>query len=278
MNLSSLLDHLETKTGTMINIDPIHPALYAADALKLRPEQQIHRSAFCEFAKRYSRPLPVSCFQRKIETRNLAAKGKGFCATCPFGIQEWIQPVMVEGRHAATIYVGPFSGGDLKREIGGETFRGESPPPLPESLTPLREAAGFIADVIRTEIEICLAEGHTLDKQKPGSFYREITHRFIEGNYREDVQLRDLARTLRMSPNYLSSRIRQECGRTFRQLLTVKRLAVACSCLEFEPDRSISEIAFLVGYNDSNYFSTVFHKQLGVSPSGYRQGEKSMLR
>lgn len=271
MKLSTLLDHLETKTGTIINVDPIHPALYAVDSLKLRPEQQIHRSPFCEFAKRYSRTLPVSCFERKKETRKLASRGNGICTTCPFGIQEWIQPVMVEGDHAATIYMGLFEGKDLKRKIGKGVYRGESPPPPPESLTALQEAARFIADVIRTEIELWVAEGNTLSKQKPGSFYRDITLRFIEGNYREDVQLRDLARTLNMSSNYISSRIRKECGKTFRQLLTEKRMAVACSCLEFKPGLGVTDIAFLVGYNDSNYFSTVFRRHTGVSPRDYRK-------
>ena len=33
----------------------------------------------------------------------------------------------------------------------------------------------------------------------------------------------------------------------------------------------ISEIAYTVGFEDSNYFSTVFSKKLGCSPSAYRQ-------
>ena len=36
-------------------------------------------------------------------------------------------------------------------------------------------------------------------------------------------------------------------------------------------DRPITEIAFEVGYNNSNYFSTAFRKHEGISPSAYRK-------
>lgn len=270
MKLSALLTHLDRRTGTHICVDLLHPALYASDDLKLAPEQQMHRAPFCEFAKRHSRGLPENCFERKARTRRNARSGIPFCDTCPFGIHEWVHPVIVEGELAATLYLGPFASGSLQGSIGGVAYQGPAPPPLPDSLEPLREAAEFLDRFIRTEIELWSASGQGKKKQNPGTFYRDVCLRFIEGNYREDIQLADLAETLRISPNYLSAKIRKECGKTFRQLLTGKRMAVACSLLNFEPDIPVTEVGFLVGFNDSNYFSTVFRKHLGMSPSQYR--------
>jgi AraC-like DNA-binding protein len=270
MKLSTLLTHLEARTGTLINVELLHPALYASDELKLAPEQQIHRAPFCEFAKRHSRPLKENCFRRKDETRRAAGKGKAYCDTCPFGIKEWIHPVMVEGRLAATIYIGHFSSPVFQTRIGKGRYRGPRPPPLPKDLSSIQQAAAFLEETIRTEVELWTASGQGQGKQNPGSFYRDVCLRYIEGNYREDIQLGHLAETLRMSPNYVSAKIRRECGKTFRQLLTEKRIAVACSLLEFEPDIPITEVGFQVGFNDSNYFSTVFRKHLGMSPKHYR--------
>ena len=39
-------------------------------------------------------------------------------------------------------------------------------------------------------------------------------------------------------------------------------------------DFPITEIAYNVGFNDSNYFSTVFRKSVGISPSIYRKSQK----
>lgn len=274
MNLSTLLTHLEDRTGTLINVDLRHPALYASDEVKLGPEQQIHRAPFCEFAKRHSRPLKESCFSRKDETRRVARNGKAFCDTCPFGIKEWIHPVMVEGRLAATIYIGHYSSPLFQTKIGKGHYRGPRPPSLPKDLGTIQDAASFIEEFIRTEVELWTASGKGLGKHHPGSFYRDICLRYIEGNYREDIQLANLAETLRMSPNYVSAKIRKECGKTFRQLLTEKRISVACSLLEFG-GTPVTEIGFLVGFNDSNYFSTVFRKKMGMSPKAYRDSRSA---
>lgn len=73
-----------------------------------------------------------------------------------------------------------------------------------------------------------------------------------------------------MHPNYLGQTIEQQCGKTFRELLQEYRIEKAKVLLSVG-EYSVTETAFGCGFNDSNYFSTVFRKRVGVSPREYRR-------
>ena len=51
------------------------------------------------------------------------------------------------------------------------------------------------------------------------------------------------------------------------------RIQKACNLLLDNPTMPISVIAYSVGYNDPLYFSKVFHKLIGKSPTEYRKGD-----
>ena len=78
---------------------------------------------------------------------------------------------------------------------------------------------------------------------------------------------------MNISPNYFSAMFSQEIGQTFIEYLTEKRINEAKRMLRQTEMRS-SEIAFAVGFRDSHYFSFVFKKVSGCTPSEYRRGDK----
>lgn len=79
----------------------------------------------------------------------------------------------------------------------------------------------------------------------------------------------NIAKALNVTPNYLSKIFRQELGITITEYLTQKRIAEAVKQIEYNPDISVADLAHSVGYGDSFYFSKIFHKLKGISPSGY---------
>ena len=93
---------------------------------------------------------------------------------------------------------------------------------------------------------------------------------FIEQNYQEDISLEDIAKSVGFS--------RSECSRTFKAGMNVAlftflqefRIKKSLSYLT-DTDTSISEVAGLVGIPDSNYFSKVFSRVMGMSPRDYRK-------
>ena len=72
-----------------------------------------------------------------------------------------------------------------------------------------------------------------------------------------------------MNHIYLSRLFKKETGETFLDYLTKFRLKKACILLT-QNEYRIYEIASEVGINDSGYFSQVFRKYYGMTPSEYR--------
>jgi len=97
--------------------------------------------------------------------------------------------------------------------------------------------------------------------------------RYIEENYaEEELCLNLLASHVNFSPNHLSMIFSQQTGQTFIKYLTDFRMNKAKELLRCTGKRS-SVIATEVGYKDSHYFSYLFKKTQGVTPTQYRGGK-----
>ena len=94
---------------------------------------------------------------------------------------------------------------------------------------------------------------------------------FLSQHYSDpNLMLQDVAGEVGMSQSHFSTVFAQETGITFTQYLTALRIGKAKELLSATQMRS-SEIAFAVGYNDAHYFSYLFKKQTGATPSEYRK-------
>ena len=76
---------------------------------------------------------------------------------------------------------------------------------------------------------------------------------------------------MEISPSYFLNLFRKETGATFVDYLTGVRIEAAKEKL-LASDLKITEIAYDVGFNSSNYFSSTFRKVVGVSAKEYRAG------
>ena len=93
---------------------------------------------------------------------------------------------------------------------------------------------------------------------------------YIGAHYPEPLSLSAVAERFSLSPEYLSRLFRKECGIGFSEFLTATRLSAARDRLLGDPSLSVTEVAFLCGYSDSNYFSTCFKREFGMSPKKFR--------
>ena len=115
-----------------------------------------------------------------------------------------------------------------------------------------------------------LRDGHS---KKKYSKLLEDAKAFIDENYRhDDMSLNMVAAQVNISPSYFSTIFSSEMGQTFVEYLTEKRMARAKELLRYSGKRS-SEVAYEVGYRDPRYFSFLFKKTQGCTPSSYRAGE-----
>lgn len=102
--------------------------------------------------------------------------------------------------------------------------------------------------------------------------HANIIHRCIQyvgANYGSKITLEQAARMVYLSPPYLSRIFKKETGITFNEYLNSMRITKAKELLRHQ-DLRLTDIAFLVGYEDQSYFTKVFKRHAGVSPSEFR--------
>ena len=92
----------------------------------------------------------------------------------------------------------------------------------------------------------------------------------IREHYMEDISLTSLAGKYNLSMGRLSEMIKEHLGVNFSDYIASLRIQRAKELLRDE-SLSIQEIAEIVGYNDYFYFTKVFKKVEGISPSKYRK-------
>ena len=97
---------------------------------------------------------------------------------------------------------------------------------------------------------------------------------FIDSHYmEEDISLNTVANVANVSSNHFSALFSQNMGQTFIEYLTTLRMNKAKELLRCTGMRS-SEIAGEIGYKDAHYFSYLFKKTQGMTPSDYRKARE----
>ena len=246
MNLSVVIKRFEEECRTQISVTGLHEAFGCCEDLKMTPDQPLHNSAYCR--KRKLTDANISCSQNKKRSLEIASLGRTFCGKCPFGVKEFVQPVMSNGKLVAVFYFTVY------------------PETVP--LTELRQRGKWLSTFIQTAI--ALQEDKPSAKKKDAGYYRQQCLHYLDLHYMENISETDLADYLGLNSSYFSSLFRKLIGKTFRQALTERRIREAMIYLKLHKNLRISYIAHLCGFSDSNYFTLVFRRATGVSPKNYR--------
>jgi two-component system response regulator YesN len=93
---------------------------------------------------------------------------------------------------------------------------------------------------------------------------------YIDRNLDSDLGIEELADFLGISCSYFSMLFKQHFAETFVEYLTRQRMELAKSMLLMS-DQSIAKIGQTVGYSERRYFTKVFQKFSGLTPSEYRE-------
>lgn len=96
---------------------------------------------------------------------------------------------------------------------------------------------------------------------------------FIEKNFSEQLTIKEIADRLFVHPSHIMRSFKKEKGMTISEFRNLKRIHEAKQLLHHSRLPMI-EIAFIVGFTNSQYFSRIFKSEVGITPSAFRERKK----
>lgn len=160
-----------------------------------------------------------------------------------------------------------FSIADFLKGLGLQKDEIEAPDQDSSILQDEKSAMDYIVRIMNKAL--------VLREKKASSRYEDVVSEvihYIEDNYaQEELSLNLLASHVNFSPNHLSMIFSQQTGQTLIRYLTDYRMNRAKELLRCSSKKS-SVISMEVGYKDPHYFSYLFKKTQGMTPTQYRGG------
>jgi signal transduction histidine kinase/DNA-binding response OmpR family regulator len=126
----------------------------------------------------------------------------------------------------------------------------------------------FSPEETLAHVDAALERNRELSQQAQGLVRQAMA--YIHEHYAESISRTDLAEHVALNEDYLTACFRRELGVTPITYINRFRVNQAQQLL-LDTDKSVTEIALDVGFSDSGYFSRVFRREVGLSPTDYRQ-------
>jgi len=224
------------------------------------------------------------CIHCQERVRKRAEENGNYVGICWAGCQEAIFPLrQADGKTLAFLSVGGYA---APRQVALPRIKRASREfmlnyqNLQESYRSLKSSMPDMAILSRQiaplQHMITLLIEHYLEKKDAtqivgkGVVQYERVMTYIGRNFTQKLTLWQLGEYCHCSYSCISHLFRQFGNETFTQALTRIRVDAAKKYLEYT-NQSVMEIAASCGFDDPNYFSNVFHKETGVSPTEWRQ-------
>lgn len=244
----------------------------------------IHQAAYCLFLK--SRGLWDRCQLQSRALERRCRAGGCFAGLCYAGFSELVLPVRYEGRLIAAVCAGGFeldaAESRRRRERLARAYRIDpekleahyrsSMTASAPDLATYAAAAGLLADFCRMYYQALAAAGvidpnAALVGDSPRLNLLTNVIEYVHLNFNQDIRLRDIAAFCGCSESYVSHLFNQHMHVNLSQFVNQVRIARARRTLA--EGGSVLRAALDAGFSDPNYFSSVFRRLTGETPSGY---------
>ncbi len=218
--------------------------------------------ALCRY-KQNDREFYLRCKASDKKAYDIASRSdEAYIYECHYHLTEALQPVVVYGKH-----VGYFQIGQMLTDRD-KFIRLNRPTDYELSL--LDDLASPSLETLRSAAAILssLAKYTVIDRYIGLSAQQNLDAvlEYIEEHYREHITVADLCRIFHYSRPSLFMHFKNELNQGITSYINDLRLEKSKALLE---EHSVKEVASLVGFEDANYFSRIFKKKYGVSPSAF---------
>lgn len=105
--------------------------------------------------------------------------------------------------------------------------------------------------------------------KQPGNQLIMKAQEYIASNYSRKITLKDMADELYISPNYLCELFKRHTDKNLTDYISAYRIDRAKELL-MDVRYRVNDVAYMVGFSDAQYFSNLFKKKVGMTPTEYR--------
>ena len=247
---------------------------------------RVHSNPYCIYLKAHTE-IWDACIgnQKKLLLR--LADGP-FYGACHCGVEEYVYPLKqytpreeVIGFISVSGYRGQTAADsgkikhicekyDLNYQDLLEIYRTHLSPDIPgQSLldTLLYPLAFLLESLYQKE---CLLYGETPSQASNRDIILNRILLYIERNFHRQICMEDICSIFHCSRSYVGHMFKSATGYPLREYINLMRIEESKNLLR-NTSLSITDIALRTGFSNSNYFTSVFHRQTGKTPTEYRR-------
>ena len=100
---------------------------------------------------------------------------------------------------------------------------------------------------------------------------------YIEDNFPKELSREDIAAKLEISPQYLSTLFKEECGLQLNEFINRCRIERSLEFIKDNPSLQFKQVAESVGISDQNYFCRLFKKHTGKTPTDFKKTQAAQI-
>ncbi|MBQ3057502.1 MAG: PocR ligand-binding domain-containing protein [Clostridia bacterium] len=244
------------------------------NVLDAYPGKDRGHTALCAAIQR-NPTLRAQCFECDRQALKIVQQtGETYIYTCPHGLIEAAAPIYNYGVLTGYLMVGQVREDSLKAynniiELNSDYFNNKT---ILKALIddvpaiPKQKIKSFLNLMSITAAHI--TKTHKLSVQD--SNLPALIREHIDSNFKDEIALETLSRKFGFSKSTLMNSFKKEYGITIKSYTIKKRMQTACDMLK-NSRKSVGEIAELCGISDQNYFTKIFTRTYGCSPTTFRK-------
>ena len=248
-------------------------SIYTEDLMRY----DFHPHSVCNYMKKNGK-TENRCVCNKNNLRN-SSLDKPYYDCCYAGVEEFLIPVRYDNLLICCIHISGYRGVLEKSKYKMEKISEQCTEQffklyneLSIEVPTMEKVLSFVKPLQYMLTDLYLECQKKQNKENNSTSLDDIYIKalnFIHDNYSGNLTCDTIAEHLKYSASYIRYVFKKSDKISVQAKINQIRLNKAKQLIHIT-NMSISEIAFSVGYNDSNYFSTAFKKHFGVSPKEYR--------
>lgn len=124
-------------------------------------------------------------------------------------------------------------------------------------------------ELLKREIKVCPHPLIFYNQAMSKADYVAAAKRYVESHILERVLVQDVATTIGITPNYLSSLFKKQLGQNFMDYVNATKIKHSCSLLR-DGKHLVYEVSHMLGYDNAYYFTKVFKRYMNMTPTEYQ--------